>query len=298
MDATIPGRIRMILHDRMGDIPALASSIGYYAKGEPLFHIDGSLRRRSLLAALYLDRFFATDHGRFAAYNSWAIKQFRGGRFIGDAFELKLPAIYANAATDFANDAREIYLENRYASGFPYERLVEPGSVVIDCGANIGAFAVFAATRAPGVRVIALEPEPGIYDTLLQNVELNGLADRITCRRAGVAASHTSLQIMRRLDCFTMHRLVQANTEGDTVDCIPLDSLELTRCDLIKMDIEGAEESALRGARDVLRRFHPRLTLAAYHKPSDPWVLSRTIKELAPEYNVIVSRDAHLYAWV
>ncbi len=283
----------------MGDIPALVSSIGYRAKGERLFHIDGSLRWRSLLAALYLDRFFAKDRARLAAYNSWAMEQLRGGRFIGDAFELEIPADYLNAATDFANDAREIYLENRYASGFPYGRLVEPDGMVIDCGANIGAFSVYAATRAPGVRVIAFEPEPGIYDILRQNVELNRLAEWITCRRAGLAASHTSLQIMRRRDCFTMHRLVQEKTEGgDTVDCVPIDSLELTRCDLIKMDIEGAEEAALTGARNVLRRFHPKLTIAAYHKPSDPWVLTRTIKELAPEYNVIVSRDAHLYAWV
>ena len=78
----------------------------------------------------------------------------------------------------------------------------------------------------------------------------------------------------------------------------PMVRHETVCCDLIKMDIEGAEQSALEGAAQTLRRFRPRLTLAAYHKPNDPWVLSKTIRKIVPEYNIIVSRDAHLYAWV
>jgi hypothetical protein len=46
--------------------------------------------------------------------------------------------------------------------------------------------------------------------------------------------------------------------------------LKLERVDYIKMDIEGAEQKALEGARETLARFHPRLSIAAYHVPTDP----------------------------
>ena len=44
----------------------------------------------------------------------------------------------------------------------------------------------------------------------------------------------------------------------------------LPRVDFIKMDIEGSEKQALAGAAQTLKRFKPRMALAAYHKPEDP----------------------------
>jgi len=91
VEATITTRIRTVLHDRIGDIPSLVSSIGYRAKGAPLFHIYGSLRRRSVLAAFYLDRFLAKDVHRLAAYNSWALQQFSCGASSGIDLNSKCP---------------------------------------------------------------------------------------------------------------------------------------------------------------------------------------------------------------
>ena len=73
-----------------------------------------------------------------------------------------------------------------------------------------------------------------------------------------------------------------------TVECITIDSiveqLKLEAVDFIKMDIEGGERRALRGAVESLSRFHPKLALAAYHEPDDPKVIAGIVRGARPEY--------------
>ncbi len=61
----------------------------------------------------------------------------------------------------------------------------------------------------------------------------------------------------------------------------------LQRVDFIKADIEGAERDMLRGARETLKRFAPKLAICTYHLPDDPQVLERIIKEANPDYTVV-----------
>jgi hypothetical protein len=62
--------------------------------------------------------------------------------------------------------------------------------------------------------------------------------------------------------------------EGPRVPLTTIDKivaeLKLERVDYIKMDIEGAEQNALKGGRETIARFHPRMALSAYHRPDDP----------------------------
>lgn len=56
------------------------------------------------------------------------------------------------------------------------------------------------------------------------------------------------------------------------------------RVDVIKMDIEGGEGDALRGAEQTLRKFQPRLMISAYHRTDDLWVLREQIQKINPGY--------------
>ena len=69
------------------------------------------------------------------------------------------------------------------------ERLT-PGDTVVDIGAHIGCFALFAADRVgPTGRVIACEPDPDTCRRLERHVRLNGLGDIVEVERAPVAAT-------------------------------------------------------------------------------------------------------------
>jgi hypothetical protein len=58
----------------------------------------------------------------------------------------------------------------------------------------------------------------------------------------------------------------------------------LGHVDFIKMDIEGAETPALRGAKAVLQTSRPRLQIAANHKPEDPVLIPMTVRSITPAY--------------
>ncbi len=88
-----------------------------------------------------------------------------------------------------ANETRELYDEivrrRRYLR---HGVTIAKGDVVIDVGANIGMFTLFAAAQAPNVHVHAFEPVPAIADVLARNVELHR-AKATVCRAALGAVS-------------------------------------------------------------------------------------------------------------
>ena len=60
------------------------------------------------------------------------------------------------------------------------------------------------------------------------------------------------------------------------------------RATMIKMDIEGMELSALRGAEQTIRTWHPKLAICIYHKREDLWEIPQYIKSIAPNYKFYV----------
>ncbi|MDR0409176.1 MAG: FkbM family methyltransferase [Spirochaetaceae bacterium] len=91
------------------------------------------------------------------------------------------------------------------------------------------------------------------------------------------------------------NRIINNNPKkSDTTEKIEIITLDkfvheqgLKRLDFIKADIEGAERDMLKGAKETLREFAPRLALCTYHLPDDPEVLEALIKEANPHYRVV-----------
>ena len=117
-----------------------------------------------------------------------------------------------------------------------YGRLLKPGDVVLDIGANIGAYTLYAA-KARSVPVVAFEPNPFSYRVLVHNFHLNAITDRVLplCLAAGGPDENG---IGRQVLAFRLDDL--AAIEG-----IPAPTH-------VKIDGDGIEAAILEGAKSLL----------------------------------------------
>jgi FkbM family methyltransferase len=164
-----------------------------------------------------------------------------------------------------------------------------PGEVFVDCGAfdgdTIGAF----VERRGGdfQRIIALEPDPGNFQRMIERVAqyAPAIQQKIQLRQAGVAETSGTLRFSADGSLSSA-----VNPDGQSqIECVALDELLCdTRATYIKMDIEGAEPGALRGARGVIREHAPLLAISAYHAPNHLWQIPRLIKSLRADYRLFL----------
>lgn len=138
------------------------------------------------------------------------------------------------------------------------------GSVAVDGGANIGLVAIpVAQALAPrGGRVHAFEPQRLLSYALCGSAALNDI-DNLVVHRRGLAASRGTLRVpavnySQPADYGTVQlEHPQGAPEEDVVDVVALDDLGLERLDFLKLDIEGMEVQALRGAWSLIRTHKP-----------------------------------------
>lgn len=129
---------------------------------------------------------------------------------------------------------------------------------VIDIGANIGAFAVYAAKQASKGRVLAFEPASDNFELLARNAALNRL-DNLTPIRAAVAGRTGTIALYRATGSgahSTMAGRLTATTGTETVEALSLEDVfgryRFDRCDLLKLNCEGAEFEILYSAPDAI----------------------------------------------
>jgi FkbM family methyltransferase len=172
------------------------------------------------------------------------------------------------------------------------EQGVRKGDIVLDCGANVGTFARFAL-NAGARTVVAIEPAPDNIECLRRNFQQEIADGRMVLVPKGVWDKEDFLELMvdpvnQAADSFIIRRegaKVIAKVPLTTIDRL-VDELRLDRVTFVKMDIEGAEVRAIRGARQTIARFHPRMALSAYHQEDHPREIPVAVREGWPGYTV------------
>jgi FkbM family methyltransferase len=143
-------------------------------------------------------------------------------------------------------------------------QFIELGDIVVDAGANIGTHTVaFANLVGPGGIVHAFEPQRRNFLMLAGNVALNG-HDNVFCHQKAVGDSNgeISLPPLPPPDVtfnYSAVSLVKGLPTGESVPLVTLDSLNLPKCRLLKIDTEGMEEQVLAGAKSLIARCRPLL---------------------------------------
>lgn len=82
-------------------------------------------------------------------------------------------------------------------------------------------------------------------------------------------------------------QITEKNT-GTSIKTVSLDGCVSDKVTFIKMDIEGAELEALKGSREIIRKYKPKLAICIYHKKEDLVEIPQFIKELVPDYKLYV----------
>lgn len=140
------------------------------------------------------------------------------------------------------------------------QQIIKPKDLVVEIGANIGVHTVYLAQEV-GTQgtVLAFEPQRVIFQNLCANLALNSITNTY-CYNVAVSDTFSAINLpvldyskpndFSKLD-------IRENEESELAQTITLDSLNLPRCRLIKIDVAGMELAVLQGAINTIKGLQP-----------------------------------------
>jgi FkbM family methyltransferase len=171
----------------------------------------------------------------------------------------------------------------------------EVGEQVVDAGALFGDTALaFATAVGEKGRVYAFDPLGSHGKIIFHNIAQNGLQDRILFFPVGLGEFANEVPgPVKEEEIVNPGFNLQSAVGIDRIPIRTIDGLVATgaieRVDFLKMDIEGSELAALRGAEKTLRQFKPKLAISVYHKFSDLFDIPSFIHSLGLGYRFYLS---------
>jgi FkbM family methyltransferase len=309
----IKGKARAIL--RRGQKPISESETGesnsdrdavWDGKLEDLTHLYDQLSddcSRRLLVDLVAYRLLGADRVRLPLNNAqfWNKRDFLKSLFeLNDTLSLP-PSNWILARVDLARIGFPIKLysnaigihtifelkQYEYSNRTPGIK-AEKGDVVLDAGACWGDTALYFANEVQGEgKVYSFEFIPGNLGIMRKNIDLNPeLKGRIEIVERPVWSK--TGETLHYQDAGPGSRVGTQAMNGATVSTITIDDFAkengVQQVDFIKMDIEGAELSALTGAVDVIRKYRPKLAISIYHSVTDFVSIPKFILSLNANY--------------
>jgi len=173
---------------------------------------------------------------------------------------------------------------------------VKRGSVIYDCGAHIGLYAITLATKIPGCRVYAFEPNPAAYAELVRRIEAARLSSVVKPIKAaldescGVRKFYISSEPCR-CSLSQYNAVFRGNQVTSTIDvvCYSVDQLVDTGLceapDVIKIDTEGNEHRVVFGARKTIASRCPTIYFEPHGINGEDIKTSQPICELLSSLN-------------
>lgn len=166
--------------------------------------------------------------------------------------------------------------------------------IFVDCGAYDGKSVVDFILYVKGKykKIYAFEP-----DILNHYLCRNNIADlrNVFLLNSGLSEIEGDFWFDSR--GAQSSKITDNNTQGNLIKihAVKLDSLINEPVSFIKMDIEGAEYSAIHGAAEVMRKYKPKLAISVYHNDDDLIRIPLLLRELVPEYKFYLRHHTTMY---
>ena len=150
------------------------------------------------------------------------------------------------------------------------QKLIKPASVILDIGANIGYYAIPLAyhLREDKVEVHAFEPVSSNFESLTKGIVKNGLESNVLANKIALGNSIGTIDIIKTEKGNTGNAVLayddkefEQDREKETIPITTLDNYmvdnNISKCDFIKIDIEGAEIFFIQGAMKTIEKCKP-----------------------------------------
>lgn len=141
---------------------------------------------------------------------------------------------------------------------------VPDDAVIIDLGSHLGQMSQEFAKIAPRGWVHAVEAHPFIYDVMTMNFAENNIQNITAYNRAIWDEAGKELfypredySRWRNRSSFGIEPTAAVSPHGHVVHSMTVDELNLPRVDAIKIDVQGSDLAAMRGARETIKRCRP-----------------------------------------
>jgi FkbM family methyltransferase len=149
-----------------------------------------------------------------------------------------------------------VFLDVEYDCSGVFER---PPRRILDLGANIGMGALTFSCQFPGAEFVCVEPDPRNLDLLRTNLDQNGIRAEIVPAAVAVASGKSSLRFNSDPTCSRLESLPEQDLHELTgVDLVTvpevLERVGWETVDLVKIDIEGAEDEILSSNNEWLEK--------------------------------------------
>jgi len=170
----------------------------------------------------------------------------------------------------------------------------KPDQVVVDCGAYNGDTAQLYLQRTDNRCVIyAIEAFPTNFKVLSQWVKDNNLQNKVIPINIAVGEKNGTISFSSEKDLLDPRASIISKRGADSALKFKVETLDEifsrrynTPVNFIKMDIEGAEEKAILGAENLIKKYKPGLAIASYHLPAHLWELPLLLSKMNSNYRI------------
>ena len=197
-----------------------------------------------------------------------------------------------------------VFLQNIKTIMYPVEEQYFPRELSLDYNhfVDIGSWkgdTLIALHKFVGHvdTIYCFEPNTDCLTTLMEVINMHyNVANRILIFPLGVYSKKKILYLKKDFlgrgisKIFLDNKFLDSNS-SESIYCLPLDTIFVKeKITFIKMDIEGAELEALKGARRIIKEQKPDLAICIYHHPDHFWQIPLFLKELVPEYKLYIRK--------